>query len=250
MLQAIVLGVIQGLTEFLPVSSSGHLILFGGWLQTGSDLGFDLALHVGTLLALVGYFRRDFVELATGLFRGQRLSWYLALATVPAVVAGILLQDAAQSAFRSFGLVAFNLIWVAIAMLAVENYASRKKTLKDFSLSSSLGVGVAQALALAPGVSRSGITISAGLAQGFTYEAATRFSFLLSAPVIAGAIAKVLLSDGVSLKAPAVLGVGVLASFISGYIAIRFMLKFLSRYGLKPFAYYRIALGAIILFLF
>jgi undecaprenyl-diphosphatase len=250
LLQALVLGIVQGLTEFLPVSSSGHLILFSSWLGSGNDLGFDLALHIGTLLALLWYFRRDIAQLAAGLLKGKSLSWYMAAATIPAVLAGVLLQDAAETAFRSYALVAFNLIWVAVLMLAVERYAKHKKQLEQLRLPGSIGIGVAQALALIPGVSRSGITITAGLAQGLTYEAATRFSFLLSAPIIAGAIAKVLLSSGAGSVNLPVVGVGVLASFISGYIAIRFMLSFLSKYGLRPFAYYRIALGVLILSLF
>ena len=251
-IQVIILGIVQGLTEFLPVSSSGHLILAEQWLQADSSLAFDLALHLGTLLALLVYFRRELAGLAAGVFKPSqnRLSWLIIIATIPAVIAGILLQDQAETVFRSSELVAFNLVWVALLMLAVERLARKRFKLEQIGWRQSLAVGAAQALALIPGVSRSGITISAGLAKGMNYEAATKFSFLLSAPITAGAIIKVLASDGTMTQLGSQGGLvlaGVASAAVSGYLAISFMLKFLARFGLRPFAYYRIALGLVVL---
>ena len=251
-IQAIILGVIQGLTEFIPVSSSGHLILFAEWLNFQGNLAFDLALHIGTLLALLVYFRRDVAGLIKGVFKpeGNKLSWLIILSTIPAILAGIALEDKAETAFRSPQLVAVNLVWIAVVMLLVDKWAKKRVELNKISVQHAVGMGLAQVLALVPGVSRSGSTITAGLAGGLTYEAATRFSFLMSAPVIFGAIMKVLLQDqGVAqvTSQPAISVVGITAAGVSGYLAIRFMLRFLTRFGLAPFAYYRIALGALVL---
>ena len=250
-IQAIILGIIQGLTEFIPVSSSGHLILFEEWLGFEGSLTFDLALHVGTLLALVIYFRGDIAGLAKGILRPRenKISWLIVMATIPAVIAGVLLESTVASAFRSPRLVAFNLILVAMVMLVVDRVAEKRSELNTISVQHAAGMGLAQVLALVPGVSRSGSTITAGLATGLTYSAATRFSFLMSVPVIAGAIVKVLLKDGLQQVAsqPLISVVGITAAAVSGYLAIRFMLSFLTRFGLAPFAYYRIALGALVL---
>ncbi|MBW3538510.1 undecaprenyl-diphosphate phosphatase [Candidatus Parcubacteria bacterium] len=253
-IQAIILGVVQGLTEFIPVSSSGHLILFNDWLGfENAGLAFDLALHLGTLAALLLVLGRDFWDLAAGVWQRRpgdvQLGLLLALATVPAVIAGVVLQSAAETAFRSSTLVAVNLIAVAIAMLVVDRAARLDTTIKRLRPAGALGIGAAQALALVPGVSRSGATITAGLAAGLDRVSATRFSFMLSAPVIAGAIAKVLLGPGSgdALAAPALFAVGIAASFASGYVAIKFLLRYLSTHGLALFAYYRIALGLAVL---
>lgn len=254
LLQALILGITQGLTEFIPVSSSGHLILVGhaiGFKDSG--LGFDTALDIGTLAALVVFFRRDIVALLIGLVRKtemSRLSWLMVLATVPGVIAGVLLQHAAETTFRSGQLVAINLIIVAFVMLAADRLSRRQYSLDDMTVGRATSIGVAQALALVPGVSRSGITISAGLLAGFDRVAATRFSFLLSAPIIAGATAKVVLSpeNWSQLTAqPMLYVVGIVAAFISGLWAIRFMLRYLTKHGLSLFAYYRIAVGVLIL---
>ena len=253
-LQAIILGVTQGLTEFIPVSSSGHLILVGQALDfEHSSLGFDIALDIGTLAALFVFFRRDILDLLSGIIRKNehtRLAWLMVLACIPAVIAGVALQSYAETVFRSSQLVAFNLIWVAFVMLAADHLGRRELTLKDMNVPRGLSIGLAQALALVPGVSRSGITISAGMLAGFDRVAATRFSFLLSAPIITGATFKVVLtpSNWQQLTAePALYATGILAAFISGYLAIRFMLRYLVNHGLRLFAFYRIALGAIIL---
>ncbi|HVE80753.1 MAG TPA: undecaprenyl-diphosphate phosphatase [Candidatus Dormibacteraeota bacterium] len=256
-LEALLLGIIQGFTEFIPVSSSAHLLIFGKWLNfEASTLSFDLALHIGTLVALFLFFRGDLYDLGIGLVKKtehSRMSWMIVLATIPAVIGGVLLQSYAQGLFRSDAftvVVATNLITVAVIMLAAERLGAKKYELKDTTIPKILAVGLAQVLALVPGVSRSGITISAGLLAGFNHVAATRLSFLLSFPVILGAVLKVVFEpSGLTdmAAAPALYIAGAVGAAVSGYAAIKFMLKYLATRGLGLFAYYRIALGIIIL---
>jgi undecaprenyl-diphosphatase len=254
LLDALILGLTQGLTEFIPVSSSGHLILVGHFLGFQySGLAFDTALDVGTLLALYLFFARDFVEMAHDLVKGgpkRQQAVYIAAATVPGVVIGVLIQHLAETAFRSSQLVAINLIWVGILMWAVDRWSRHELTMSEVTLPRALTIGVAQALALVPGVSRSGITITTGRALGLTRVSATRFSFLLSAPIITGATLKVLVG-GDSLHqmaaAPWLFVVGIVAAFMSGYVAIKFLLNYLSKHGLGVFAAYRIVVGVVIL---
>ncbi len=254
LLDAIILGLTQGLTEFIPVSSSGHLILVGHFLDFQySGLAFDTALDIGTLLALYLFFARDFIELAHDLVKGgpkRKLAWYIAAATVPGVVVGALIQQAAETVFRDGRLVAINLIWVGIVMYVVDRYARRDRGVEDMRLKQAMVVGAAQAVALVPGVSRSGITITAGRWLGLNRTAATRFSFLLSAPIITGATLKVLVSHGnigEMMALPVLYGAGIGAAFVSGYLSIKFLLHYLSRHGLALFAGYRVVVGLIIL---
>ncbi len=259
-LQAIILGLVQGLTEFIPVSSSGHLVLLHEALGIADGgLTFDVALHVGTLLALIVYFFKDIVLLAESLFERNehhRLSWLLVAATLPAVIAGALLQGEAEGGLRSPVVVAVNLILIALVMLVAERVLShhqyRKTALKNITPKQALAVGAAQAVAVIPGVSRSGSTIAVGLLAGLDRVAATRFSFLLGIPITFGAIVKVL-SDGAALdKMYGELGlfaVGVTAAFLSGIFAIRFLLRYLAGHTLAVFAYYRLALGLLVLLL-
>lgn len=253
--QALILGLVQGLTEFIPVSSSGHLVLlhevFG---LTEGGLAFDVALHFGTLLALIVYFYKDILLLVNGLLGRndyKRLAWLLVAATIPAVIAGILLESAAESAFRSVRLVAVSLIVVALFMFIAENVAKRYKNkprLKETSGRQAMAVGLAQAAALVPGVSRSGATITTGLFVGMDRVAATRFSFLLGIPILAGAVAKVLTGEAALEQIGAetdLFAVGIVSAFISGFFAIRFLLKYLAHHTLAVFAYYRIALGVL-----
>lgn len=255
-LQAVILGIVQGLTEFIPVSSSGHLVVVQEWLATGEGgLLFDVALHTGTLLALVVFFYQDIVRLAKGFLSGgrdRRLVWLLAAATVPAVIVGLVLQDLAATTFRSPTLVGINLIIVAVLMLLAEKVGRRKTRLEKIGFGQAMVVGCAQALALVPGVSRSGSTITAGLFTGLDRVAATRFAFLLAIPITFGAILKVLFFSGDTLvfdHSAAVLLAGIGTSFISGILAIRFLLRFLQRHSINIFAYYRIALGVAVLLL-
>lgn len=255
---AFLLGLVQGLTEFIPVSSSGHLVLaqelFG---LENLGLSFDIALHGGTLLALIVFFHKDIVRLAKSLVRKNqdtRLALFLAVATVPAVIAGVIFESQAETTFRSSLLVAFNLIAVAFFMLAAESYSQtiKKKTeLQKTTLGQALFIGVAQALAIVPGISRSGSTITAGLFAGLDRVSATRFAFLLGIPIITGALLKTVIDGGFSQaqNEMSIFVVGVLSAFLSGMFAIRFLLKFLSKHSLAVFAYYRIGLGVFVILL-
>lgn len=259
-IQAIILGLTQGLTEFIPVSSSGHLILVGHWLHfSGSGLAFDTALDIGTLAALLLFFRHDFVDLFIAIFKKSpktKLAWLLILATIPGVLLGLALESKVKTVFRTDTRVAINLIVVAVIMLIadrVDRYKDQvlntpRLGLKEMTAGRSLGIGLAQAIAVIPGVSRSGITISVAMFEGFDRVSATRFSFLLSAPIIAGATLKEVAGSAGQLGSQLGLVVaGVLAAAISGYWAIKFMLKYLEKHGLSAFAYYRIVAGLIIL---
>lgn len=260
-LQAIILGFIQGLTEFIPVSSSGHLVIAHEWLginQTAqAGFLFDMALNIGTVLALLIYFRKDIIVLFKAIFNKKAkeftLAWLLALATLPAAVAGFLLKDMAESTFRSTRLVACALIVAGLIMLAAEWYSQRlaqKTQLEKVSIKQSLAIGCAQALALIPGVSRSGATITTGLFVGMERVAATRFSFLLGIPIMLGAIASTLV-QGSALDTigndKAIFIAGIISAFVSGVFAIQFLLKFLAKHSLSIFGYYRIVLGVVIL---
>lgn len=262
-LQAICLGVLQGLTEFLPVSSTAHLILlpwFFRWDNPLMDsLTFDVALHAGTLAALVWYFREDWVRLSGGFLRTlirqkaasleERLAWFILLSTIPAAIAGYFLQSTAEKTFRHPILICATLAAVSAVMLYAERRSQKSKALDRFTLQDSLLVGIAQSLALLPGVSRSGITISAGLLRNYQREAATRFSFLLSTPIIAGAAGLHLgrlFSRGMLVEWPLFIA-GFISAAIAGYLAIRFLMGYLRRHSLDAFAYYRLALAFLIM---
>ncbi len=251
LLWALILGIIQGLTEFIPVSSSGHLILAEKLFNAPvGDLLFDVMLHIGTLAALVIYFRKEIAGILTAVFKGgdRRLGLYIALGTVPAIILGLLLQPLAEDSLRSTGLVAFNLLVVGLVMLWVDRLPG-SKDVEKMNNPSALAIGAAQGLALIPGVSRSGITIVAGRWLGFSREAAARFSFLLAIPVTFGAILKLSFSGNVGniTSNISVFMVGILAAAISGYLAIDFLLKFLAKHKLAVFAYYRIGLAILVI---
>lgn len=244
--KAIILGIVQGLAEFLPISSTAHLILFPwffGWKGEVDTLAFDVALHAGTLLALLAVFYRDWLQL---LFRDWKSLGYIMAAIVPAGVAGILLNKIVEETLRSPLVIVCSLVAVGVLMLVVDRRSRRME--KYISFGDALFIGFAQAIALIPGVSRSGITIAAGLHRNLTRESAARFSFLLSTPVIGGAI---LLEGKKLLKSPEiyhydVVLAGVIASFISGYFSIKFLLRFLKNHPLDIFVYYRFFLAAVI----
>ncbi len=262
--QAFILGLVQGLTEFLPVSSSGHLVLvpfLAGW--PAQTLTFDVMLHLGTLAATVSYFGRDFLRMGRSLARSvgvhgfvlrafesdAKLLLLVAVSSLPAALAGILLADLVE-AQRAPGLVVVMLVAVAIVMLLAERAGRQAGGLHDIRLGKAVIIGLAQAVALAPGTSRSAITISAGLFGGLTREAATRFSFLMAVPIIAGAGAVRLLdlvgrpptSDEI---VPLVTGFA--TSFVIGLLAIRFMLGYLRNHSLMPFVIYRIMLAGLVI---
>lgn len=253
-IEAIIFGIAQGLSEFIPISSSGHLVLLHNVLGSEGSLAFDVALHGATLLALICFFYKDIAKLIKAFFVQSdqtKLARLLAVASIPAVIAGTLLEDMAESSFRSVMLVAINLIVIALFMLWAEKLYSIQKnrtTIKKIKTNQALWVGVAQALAVVPGVSRSGSTITTGLFVGLDRVSATRFSFLLGIPIISGALLKVGLDGGLEQVSsePVLFIAGGLAAFISGLFAIGFMLKFLVNHTLALFAYYRIALGLLI----
>ena len=253
---AAVLGVVQGLSEFLPISSSGHLVLVPrllGWEDQG--LGFDAVMHLGTLAALLVYFHHELRNIVAGTDR--RLGWLLVAATVPGGLAGLLFEKAIESRLRSPIVVAVSLIVWALVMLAADRYAGRHRRAiarpSDVGWGAGLAVGVSQALALIPGTSRSGITITTGLFAGMDRATAARFAFLLSIPITAGAGGLKTLHFLRRGWDPSVLGplaVGMLASFLAGLAAVWFLVNFLQRGTLVPFVVYRCALGILILALF
>ena len=259
--QVIVLVVVQGLTEFLPISSTAHLWLIP-WLFHWNDPGltFDVALHVGTLLAVLIYFFRTWVDLLllgcgikkqiAGVAYRPALFWFLVLATIPAGLVGWFFQEQAETTWRQPNVIAGSFILVALLMAWAEKVGHGKKDVSQVSLADSLWIGVAQALAPIPGVSRSGITMTAALFRNMNRSAAARFSFLLSTPIIAGAALKAsmdLYHGGIAPGMAMPFLVGVLVSGIVGYATISFFLKFLQFGTFKIFIYYRIILGIIVL---
>jgi len=255
--EAIILGIIQGLTEFLPISSSGHLILVEwatGWQgELINNLTFDVALHAGTLIAVLWYFWRDWLRFGAATLRmargnspehEARLVWYIVLSTVPAAVIGLRYEHVVETAFRNPLLVAAALVAGSLVIWLADHYAAHTRRLADLTFGHAFFVGLAQALALIPGISRSGITISAGLAAGYRREDAARFSFLLSTPVIAGAA--VFKLKHISLHSnDAVIGfvLGTISSAIVGYLAIRFLIRYLERHSMDIFVWYRLAIA-------
>jgi undecaprenyl-diphosphatase len=253
-IEAVVLGVVQGLTEFIPVSSSGHLIagheLFG---TTDSTLVFDVALHIGTLLALLLFFWKDLLSLTqyiTAKTKQGRLARIIVVATLPAAILGYLGSDWIDDNLRRPMTVVITMAIMGLLMLLVEANAKKNKKLEDMNMKSGVSVGFAQALALIPGISRSGATITMGMIQGFTRADAAKFSFLLAVPITAGAIVGSLLGaeSGELQGQNSVFAVGIVASLISGLFAIKFLMSFLSKNSLKVFAYYRLIFaGALLL---
>ncbi len=261
-LQALVLAAVQGVTEFLPISSSGHLILvpfFLKWPDQG--LAFDIATHVGTLLAILVYFRGDVRDLVLGFFTGQprsadgdynprHLAWMIVLATVPSGIAGLLLKDWVETQARSALLVAGTTIFYGVLLGVADRLGRHAKRLGEIGWQAALVIGVAQALAIIPGTSRSGITITAALLLGLTRPSAARFSFLLGIPVFSLAAAKQaldLFESGVTAAELIPMGVGLVASAVIGYAVIAWLLTWLRSRSLTVFVVYRLILGAVIL---
>jgi len=252
--QAVVMGIVQGLGEFLPISSSAHLVLVP-WLFKWHDPGltFDIALHIGTLIAVIAYFWRDWVKLIMGAFQGTkttegRLFWYLVLATIPGAIMGFLLEEKAETVFRNPVLIAVMLIVLGVILFWADRKGRKLTGINNISLGQSLLIGISQALAIIPGVSRSGITMTTGLLLGLTREGAARFSFLLSAPVIFGAglikVPDIVANPGM-VDAPFL--IGMLVSALSGAASIGFLLKYVQKKNFLPFVWYRFLLGTIVL---
>ena len=265
LIQAIVLGILQGLTEFLPVSSSGHLIVVPallGWDDPFIEsLAFSVMLHVATLAALLLYFARDWLRLIPGgfaalrdrSFRGdpdRKLAWLLAATTVPAMIVGVAFNDLIENVFREPRLVALTLVAGGILLWLADRLGSRTRPITGLTFPIALGIGFAQAFALIPGVSRSGISISSGLFAGLDREAAARFAFLMATPITAGAglweLRKIVAGEaGVDLPIAPLLA-GMAASLVAGLLAIAVLLRYLRSHGVGIFVAYRIALAALV----
>lgn len=250
-LLAVLAGAVQGLTEFLPVSSTGHLIIFEhlfGISQDNFGLAFDASLHLGTLLAVLLFFAKDYLKV---LNLKNDLLIKLIVATIPAVILGLLLEKSIETSFRSLLLVGIALVAFSPIMVFAEIYGKKNKQKNQVSLVQSLFVGFAQSLALIPGISRSGATISAGLFSGLKREEAARFAFMLSGPIIAGVGAKKFLD--VVTRSNLTQGdltffiVGIISSAIFGYLTIKYFIKYLSKNTLYPFVIYRVILGLILI---
>jgi undecaprenyl-diphosphatase len=269
LLHALILALVQAATEFLPVSSTAHLILTP-WLLGWQDYGllFDIALHLGTLIAVLGYFAKTWVRLsflAIGrevwkpepgeadydLYENPKLMWLLVAATLPAGIMGLLLKDYVETVFRSPAVIGVMLIVVGLVMAYADKRANLVRNLDHLSFRDAMTVGCVQALALIPGTSRSGITITTAMFLGITRYSAARFSFLLSTPIILGAGLKAFLDaadqGGVPAEMHTPFAVGVIASAIFGYAVIAFFLRYLQKATLRVFVYYRVILGTVVL---
>jgi undecaprenyl-diphosphatase len=261
-IEAIVLGLVQGLTEFLPISSSGHLRIvpaFLGWEDPGA--AFTAVIQLGTMAAVLLYFRHDLWRIAKAFLRELRvpfrqrsheanLGWFIVLGTIPISVFGVIFSDQIESGARDLYLIGSALILFSFVMLAAERVGTRQRQLAELDARDGWFIGFAQALALIPGVSRSGATISAGLFRGFDRAAAARYSFLLSVPavVLSGLYELRDLGEGDTASAAATV-IATLAAFVSGYAAIAWLLRYLASHTLNVFVAYRIPLGILVLVL-
>ena len=253
-LQVVILGLAQGLGEFLPISSSAHLVLIP-WLLRWTDPGltFDVALHVGTLVAVIIYFWKDWWQLIIKGFTDPRsvkgrMFWYLVAASVPGALSGFLLEDKAETVFRSPILIATMLIVMGILLYWADRRSAKKIEINNITFGTSLFIGISQALAIIPGVSRSGITMTTGLLMGLNREGAARFSFLLSTPIIFGAAMVKL--PGVISNSSVInvnFAIGMLVSCITGIASIGFLLRYVQTKDFLPFAWYRFILGALVI---
>jgi undecaprenyl-diphosphatase len=256
--QALILAIVQGLTEFLPISSSAHLVLPSqvlGWPDQG--LAFDVAVHVGTLSAVLVYYRHDLMNMAQEWTRSlvggpvtenSRLVWYLAVASIPAAAVGLLAGDYIESDLRSLGVIATTTLLFGLLLGVADRLADKSPGHSTLSMGVAMLIGVAQGFAPVPGVSRSGATITAGLLLGLSRQAAARFSFLLSIPVIAGAgtlKSLQLLESGAAVDW-VLLGSSALVAAITAYLCIALFIRLLDKIGMMPFVYYRIALAVLL----
>lgn len=244
MFNAVVLGIIQGLTEFLPISSTAHLVLLRSFLDWSmqDSLVFDVSLHAGTLLSLVVCFRYDILDMVR---RGRRLLYLILIGTIPAGICGFLFEDFVERSLREPYIIVFSLTIIGVVMLIAERF-QKTRLIEELTIKDALIVGFSQAIALVPGVSRSGITISTALLLGLRRQDSARFAFLLSMPVILGAVileGRRIIGAGVEVNE---FLVGFIASFISGFFAIKFLLSYLKKHPINVFAYYRFGLAALI----
>jgi undecaprenyl-diphosphatase len=250
-LQAIVLGIVQGLTEFLPVSSSAHLILIP-WLLHWQDpgLAFDVALHLGTLLALLLYYWRDWLDMGLSLASGnegpRRLLFLLIIASVPGAIIGVLLEKQAETIFRSPILIACTLAALGVALWIADIYSSDRRKVRQMTIVDAFLIGLSQALAIVPGVSRSGATITTARLLGIAREDAANFSFLMATPIIAGAG---MLEIHKALKAgmPSQVGLGFIAAAFFGIVSIALLIRYVRTHTYRPFAIYRLIAAAFVI---
>jgi undecaprenyl-diphosphatase len=262
-LQAIILGIVQGLTEFLPISSSGHLILVPWlfhweYLLENPDFNktFDVALHLGTFIALVVYFWREIGELLSAWVRTLkrrrvdepegRLAWLIILSMIPAAIVGVLFEDVIVNVLGAPWLIAVLLILFGVVMWVVDHWSRKALEVDDLRWRGALAIGLSQALALSPGVSRSGVTMVAGMLVGLKREAAARFSFLMSIPIIGGAALYQgigIVQDGLPPGMATPFLVGIASAALSGFVAIWFLLAYLRTHTFLPFVLYRFAIG-------
>lgn len=275
-IQSIILGIVQGLTEFIPISSSAHLVIIPwlfGWTDPAlSSLTFDVALHLGTLVAVIVFFAKDWGRLIVAWFRSigerkigadqdRRMAWYLLIACIPGGLAGVIFENRIQTSFHSLPIPRGSMILMAVIIAVLggllwlaDRLARHDRPLGTLSFRDAILIGLAQACAIFPGVSRSGSTITAGLALGLEREAAAKFSFLLSAPIIAGSGLKSLYDLTRGIKAGSIAGpeltifpVGFLAAALAGFLCIKLLMDFLRKHTTKAFAVYRWALAALVL---
>lgn len=261
LLWSIFLGAIQGITEILPISSTAHLVLMPWFFQVPDQgLAFDVALHIGSLLAVVIAFWSEWLQIiksVPALIKNrlkaqdseQKMIYYLLLATIPGALAGYFLEDKAETVFRSPYIIVATLVIFGALLWWVEKTGKKSKDLSKITLKDALVVGTAQAIAIIPGVSRSGITISGGLAMGLKKDEAAKLSFMLSAPIILGAAIAKLPDLSAEMLRGMELWAGLISSFVFGLLSIKFILKFVQKRSFRPFVYYRFALAAIILIL-
>ncbi|PIE46163.1 MAG: undecaprenyl-diphosphatase [Gammaproteobacteria bacterium] len=257
-IQTFVLAIVQGITEFLPISSSAHLILtsqFLGWRDQG--VTFDLALNVGTLLAVIIYFRKDVIviigDTIASIAQRQKvgvssLGWYIVLATIPAGLFGLFLMDWVDHYLRDPRVILLTTVFYAVLLWVADKYGKKIKPMQAMNAKNAMVIGMAQALALIPGTSRSGITITAALFLGYDFQTASRFSFLLAIPVIFFATAAKITDDALSIgDLPwGDFIIGCIISFVSALLTIHYFLKWLNRFGMTPYVVYRLLLGIVI----
>ena len=262
-INTIILGIIQGIAEFLPISSSAHLIVFRDLFGIGADMSskvalcFDLALHLGTLLAIAVFFFKDFLNMVIkGVTKGVKdkdgkLFWKIVVATIPAAIVGVLFEDIIEDAIRTnYLLIATALIVMGVIIYLVDKNSKEEKTTKEISFKDAFIIGCSQVFALIPGFSRSGTTIASARALKVDRESAAKFSFYLSAPVVLGACILQLLDDGaveLIMQNATIFILGIVVSFVTGLICIKFLLQYLKKHDFKLFMIYRIILAIIVI---
>lgn len=263
MLGIIILSIIQGIAEFLPISSSAHLIIFRDLFMIGSDinqniaLAFDVALHFGTLMAILVYFYKDFLNIfIKGITKGikdndGKILWFIIIATIPAAIAGLLFEDIIENVIRgNFYIIVITLVFMGIFIYMIDIKFKKDKTIKDMSFKNALFIGCCQIFALIPGFSRSGTTIAAGRIMNLNREDSAKFSFYLAAPIILGAVILTIFKTGtidIVLANSSIFIIGILVSFIVGLLCIEFLLQYIRKHNFKIFMWYRIIFALIII---